>query len=133
MAEEEDDEWAQHVSDGAMMDEDEALEQLLHEGDEDALMISRVRGCSTRSVAGRHQFGECFSAYTEARRKLSEKVRFRGFFPVSKGKGKPGNKGGKGKGFRAFQRDRKPLNQRILRSQCRRCCNLDIGRMNAHN
>lgn len=121
MAEDEDDEWAQHVSDGAMMDEDEALEQLLHEGDEDALMISEFEAAAQEVLQEDTNLASAFSAYTEARRKLSEKVRFRGFFPVSKGKGKPGNKGGKGKGFRAFQRDRKPLSQRILRSQCRRC------------
>ena len=121
MAEEEDDDWAQHVSDGAMMDEDEALEQLLHEGDEDALMISEFEAAAQDVLQEDANLASAFSAYTEARRKLSEKVRFRGFFPVSKGKGKPGNKGGKGKGFRGFQRDRKPLSQRILRSQCRRC------------
>ena len=54
------------------------------------------------------------STYTEARRKLTEKVKNRGFWPIRKGKSK-GKMMAKGKGFR------KPLAQRIAESNCRRC------------
>ena len=121
MIDEEDDDWAQHVGDGAI-DEDEALEQLIQEGDEDAMMVSEFETAAQEVLQDDPNLSSAFSAYTEARRKLSEKVRFRGFFPISKGKGKPGGKGGKGKGSKySFSRERRPLNQRILRSQCRRC------------
>ena len=106
----------------AVPDEEEMIEQLLQEGDEDALMVSEFENTANEVLQEDPQLSSVFSAYTEARRKLSEKFRFRGFFPVSKGKGKPGGKGSwKGKNNRFQGRDRKPLNQRILRSQCHRC------------
>ncbi len=120
MIDEEDDDWAQHVGDGAI-DEDEAIEQMIQEGDEDAMMVSEFETAAQEVLQDDPNLSSAYSAYTEARRKLSEKVRFRGFFPVSKGKGKPGGKGGKGKGSKNSFFQRKPLNQRILRSQCRRC------------
>lgn len=77
----------------ALPDEDEMIEQLIQEGDEDALMVSEFESTANEILQEDPQPSSVFSAYTEARRKLSEKFRFRGFFPVSKGKGKPGGKG----------------------------------------
>ena len=118
----EDDEDPNCLISEAVPDEDEMLEQLFQEGDEDAMMITEFENTANEILQDDPQLSSVFSAYTEARRKLSEKFRFRGFFPVSKGKGKPGGKGSwKGKNSRFQGRDRKPLSQRILRSQCRRC------------
>lgn len=100
------------------------IDQLLQEGDEDAIMVAEFENTANEVLQEDAGLSSVFSAYTEARRKLSEKFRFRGFFPVTKGKGKPGGKGswkGKSNRFQGRDRDRKPLNQRILRSQCRRC------------
>ena len=123
MAEEEDEDPNCLVSE-AMPDEEDLLDQLLQEGDEDAIMVAEFENTANEVLQEDAGLSSVFSAYTEARRKLSEKFRFRGFFPVTKGKGKPGGKGswkGKNNRFQGRDRDRKPLNQRILRSQCRRC------------
>lgn len=73
-----------------LADEDEMIERLIEEGDEDALMVSEFESTANEIL---QEDPHLFSAYTEARRKLSEKFRFRGFFPMSKGKGKPGGEG----------------------------------------
>ena len=56
------------------------------------------------------------SSYVEARRKLTEKAKYRGFWPV---RSKGGGKKGKSKGFNS--RGRKPLAVRIAESECRLC------------
>ena len=43
------------------------------------------------------------------------------FSRLGKGKGKSSGESGKGRSGKGMSRDRKPLSQRILRSQCRRC------------
>ena len=58
----------------------------------------------------------CLNTYLEARKRLAEKGRNRGFWPVRSGKGK-----GRGRSKGAFGRPRKSLQQRILESDCRRC------------
>ena len=121
MMEDEEHEENFHASAEQYPDEDEALDQLVAEGDEDALLISEFESAAQEVLQEDAGLSSAFSAYTEARRKLSEKVRFRGFFPIGKGKGKSNSKSGKGRFGKGMNRDRKPLPQRILRSQCRRC------------
>ena len=58
-----------------------------------------------------------FTTYVEARRKLGEKFRARGFFPISKDKSKGFGKG-KSK-FKASWSSRRSLQQRIMNSNCR--------------
>ena len=101
--------------------EDEFLEALTYEGDDDALLITEFEQAAQDLVQEDPGLANAFTAYTEARRRLSEKFRHRGFFPVGKGKSKFSGKGFKGKGGKSSFRDRKPLAQRILRSQCRKC------------
>lgn len=70
-------------------------------------------------LQGDEDLAAAYNAYTDARRRLNEKFRHRGFWPVSqaqKGKGK-GFKGPKGK----FGKARKTLQQRIMESRCRIC------------
>ena len=65
------------------------------------------------------ELASCYSAYQDARKRLQERFRHRGFWPTSKG-GK--GKGSKGKG-KSFQRQGKgqSLQNRILNSTCRLC------------
>ena len=98
--------------------EEEVMEALLAEGDEDASFVADFENAATDLLQSDTDLSSAFSAYTEARRKLSEKVRFRGFWPLQKGRGK-GNKG-KGKTKNPWS-GRKSLQQRILDSNCRLC------------
>ncbi len=69
------------------------------------------------------ELASALTAYTEARRRLSEKFRSRGFWPPShtgKGKSKGGYRGQKGK-FGKSGSQRKSLQQRIMESRCRIC------------
>ena len=67
------------------------------------------------------ELAAAYTAYTEARRRLNEKVRHRGFWPVSqKGKSR-GSKGVKGKLSKGHGSSRKSLQARILESRCRLC------------
>ena len=76
----------------------------------------------------------CFMAYQEARSRLKEKARSRGFWPLSGQKGREKGRGnrtkGKGHGFQegstgslgnAQVGRRKTLANRIANSTCRRC------------
>ena len=97
--------------------EDAGLETLLSEGDEDALIISQFEEALVDSLQNDPEVATCLNSYVEARKRVTEKVKARGFF---------GNKGSKGKSKGKFKggfknRFRKPLAQRILESTCRLC------------
>ena len=99
--------------------EEAILEQLHQEGDEDALVVSQFEDQILEVLQEDPSMASCFNTYIEARRKLSEKARFRGFWQPSSGKGGKGktkNKS-KGKGFN----NKRSLEQRIANSQCKRC------------
>lgn len=93
---------------------EQLVEQWANEGDEDALTMIQFEEGLIESVQNDPEMTAYLSTYTEARRKLTEKVKNRGFWPIRKGKSK-GKMMAKGKGFR------KPLAQRIAESNCRRC------------
>eukprot|EP00435_Cladocopium_sp_Y103_P014769 s1455_g3.t1 len=101
--------------------EEDMVEALAHEGDEDALFISDYESAMLDALQDDSELATAYSAYTDARKRLSERFRNRGFWPSSfaaKGKGK-GNKGkfkGSSKGFQ-----RKSLQQRMLETSCRLC------------
>ena len=74
------------------------------------------------------ELSSAFSAYTEARRRLSEKFKNRGFWATSSrsvsqtSKGTSGPSKGFGKGKNAWsQKPRRSLQDRILNSYCRNC------------
>ena len=99
--------------------EEAILEQLHQEGDEDALVVSQFEDQILEVLQEDPSMASCLNTYIEARRKLSEKARFRGFWQPSSGKGGKGktkNKS-KGKGFN----NKRSLEQRIANSQCKRC------------
>ena len=107
-------------------DEDELFETLLAEGDEDAIYIADYESAIMELVQNDPDIGSAYSVYTEARRRLTDKFKARGFFPTSgnqkgsqswsKGKGYGGGKNkGKGKG------SRRSLQTRIMETYCKNC------------
>ena len=107
--------------DGSRFGEDwyeDEIDPSLHD-DEDAALIVQFENAVVDSVQEDRELSAFFSSYQEARKRLVEKTRSRGFWSSGKGKGSFGKKGfgkQKGKGFRY-----KSLAQRIAESACRRC------------
>jgi hypothetical protein len=97
--------------------EDEVIEALLAEGDDDAIFVADFEAAASEVLQTDDDLSTAYSTYVEARRKLNEKVRARGFWPLGKGKSKM-NKG-RGKGRPPW--NKKTLQQRILESNCRLC------------
>ena len=105
-----------------MDDEESWMEVLVQEGDDDATLIQDFEAAAMEVVQSDEELAAAFTAYTEARRRLNEKVRSRGFWPTGqKGKGKGSYKGVKGKFSKSHPSSRKSLQQRILESRCRLC------------
>ena len=81
--------------------EAEFLEVLIQEGDQDALLIADFEAAAQETVQEDSELATAFSAYQQARHRLGEKFRNRGFFPArpytGKGKGYGGKPSGKGK------------------------------------
>lgn len=114
--------------------EEDWMEHLLAEGDDDASLIADFEDALADSVQDDQTLATAYSAYQDARRRLSEKARYRGFWPTSKGSNQHSSKG-KGSGYPkgtskgktggqnpAFgQRSRKSLQERIMNSNCRIC------------
>ena len=103
--------------------EEDMIDILAMEGDEDAVLVADFETAATDLVQGDEDLAQAYNAYTESRRRLSEKVKFRGFLPIhqgSKGKGRGGGRGVKGK-FNYKGSSRKTLQQRIMESKCRSC------------
>eukprot|EP00435_Cladocopium_sp_Y103_P011722 s5018_g3.t1 len=95
---------------------DSIVEQFLAEGDEDALVVQQFEDALIDTMQNDTEMNAFMGTYVEARRKLLEKSKSRGFWPIrSKGAGKKG----KSKDF-SF-RSRKPLAMRIAESNCRHC------------
>jgi len=65
----------------------------MQEGDSDAAFITDFENGASDWIQADEELAAAFNTYSEARRRLSEKVRFRGFWPVSV------SGGGKAKGF----------------------------------
>eukprot|EP00435_Cladocopium_sp_Y103_P020778 s1772_g5.t1 len=98
-------------------DEDTFLAMMLEEGDESAMTIQDFEENIVQVCQDSPELSMAFTAYQDARFKLREKARIRGFWPLrssSKGKGK--NKKGKG-----FGKARQSLAERISNSNCRLC------------
>ena len=118
------DEWEDSESTYNVEDwnEDEMVENLANEGDEDAVLVCEYENAMQDAVQEDESLAATFNAYTDARKRLSERFRNRGFWPTSSSKGKgKGHKGrGKSSGKGNFG-NRKSLQQRILESNCRHC------------
>jgi hypothetical protein len=103
-------------------DDDTWVDVLVQEGDEDASLVQDFEAAAMEVVQTDEELAAAFPAYTDARRRLNEKVRSRGFWPIGqKGKSKGFQKGVKGKFSKSHPSSRKSLQQRILESRCRLC------------
>lgn len=97
------------------LDED-LLETLAAQEDEDASLILQFEEAVVDNLQQDPELSAYFSTYQEARRRLSEKVKTRGFWPIRKGE--KGKSFGKGKSKGKFPRS---LSSRIASSFCRNC------------
>lgn len=92
--------------------DDYGFDVLLEENDPDAIVCMQFEDSVIEALQADTELSACLNTYVEARKRLTERVKHRGFWGPSKGqsffKGR-----GKGKG-KSFGRGRKPLAQRIL-------------------
>lgn len=104
---------------------------LVGEGDDDATLAADFEQAAAEVLQDNPELASAYSAYQDARKRLSEKFRNRGFWPTTrssssqKGKGygmgakvKFGGKGERGGGF---DRTRRSLQERILATNCKAC------------
>ena len=96
-------------------DDPSIMDQLANDGDPDAILVSEYEQAMTEAVQEDNDLASCYNAYVEARHRLTERFKSRGFWPI-KGKGKSFKGSGKGK-----KGAKKSLEQRILSSSCRLC------------
>lgn len=104
-----------YAAEADSLDDSSWLEHLTQEGDPDAILVSEYETALSETVQEDNELASCYNAYVEARHRLTERFKSRGFWPI-KGKGKSGKGFGKGK-----KGSKKSLEQRILSSTCRLC------------
>ena len=98
--------------------DDSTLEQMAADEDDDAALVLQFEDAVSELAQNDAELSAFYSAYQDARRRLTDKVKFRGFWSVKRGEKGPGKKGkvkGKGKG------GRNNLASRIANSFCRIC------------
>ena len=108
------------------IDEEQIFQLLADQGDEDAVFISDFEDQIVDAIQDHPGLSQCFLSYQEARARVRERARARGFWPV---KGKTKGKGGKkGKpswtpanGSSWTPGRRRSLADRIANSTCRAC------------
>ena len=96
--------------------DDHTLETMAAEDDEDAALVMEFEDAIADTIQSNSDIAAFYTSYQEARKRLSDKVKFRGFWSVRKGFDKSGKKGkmkGRGKGGN--------LASRIANSYCRIC------------
>ena len=118
---EEPEDMASFVAQDMEVDEDILIQSLVDEGDEDAHFIQDFGEQILLTCQDSPELSSCFVTYQEARERLKEKARGRGFWPIrpgvnAKGKGKHGGKKSKGGGNLMMKR--RSLAERIANSTC---------------
>ena len=101
------------------IDEESVFASLMQQGDEDAIFVSEFEDQIIEAVQESEELSSCFTAYQEARSRLRERARHRGFWPATKGKGF--GKKGSSKGNQFAPPGRRTLAERIANSTCRLC------------
>ena len=98
--------------------EEDHLEVLAQEGDEDAILVMQYEEAASELLQNDTELCAYYSAYQDARRRINERQKSRGFWNPTgtKGKSKGGRWSPKGRG-----KGKKSLQQRILSSRCRIC------------
>ena len=112
---------AQATEDGEVSEE--MLFVLMQEGDEDAVFVSEYESAVTDVVQEDGDLAAAFNMYEDARRRLTEKARNRGFWPTTRSQSSfQSSFKGKGKGkSKALGNRRRSLQEKILNSHCRIC------------
>ena len=103
-------------------DDWDQIEQLAQQGDEDALTIQTFEQDLEDLFQSTPDLQSALVTYQEARQKLTERRKFRGFWPSSRfpgGKGK--GKGKKGSSKSSFQSGKSSLLERISKTHCKLC------------
>ena len=113
--------------DAGDIDEEQAFQILAEQGDEDAIFVSDFEDQIVEAIQEHQGLSQCFLSYQEARARVRERARSRGFWPVKgKSKGK-GTKKGKTpwtsspSGSTWSSGRRRSLADRIANSTCRAC------------
>ena len=89
------------------------------ESDPDAIICMQFEESLCEALQSDPDLAACYNTYLDARRRITDRNKSRGFWGSNKGSSNFKGKGKqKGKGPVRF---RKPLAQRILESECRRC------------
>ena len=101
------------------VNEDEMIEMLAQEGDEDAVFVSDYEAMMADTVQEDSDLATAYNAYADARRRLSERFRNRGFWPTNPSKRKGKSQKGNFKGN--FKGQKKTLQQRMMEMSCRPC------------
>ena len=118
---EEEHEEALIVHEHESFDEEGAIQWLAEQGDEEALLVQDFEDQLLEVCQENSDLAMCFSTYSEARARIRDKLKHRGFWPPrgAKGKAKGARKGGR---FDFMQKKkRETLADRIANSTCRRC------------
>eukprot|EP00435_Cladocopium_sp_Y103_P014959 s628_g3.t1 len=111
-----------------VMDEDSAFvgdswddgEVIYDDADPDAIICMQFEDSILEALQGDMELAACYNTYLDARKRLQDRNKSRGFWGNSKGYQSTSKGKGKSRGKNMF-RSRKPLAQRILESECRRC------------
>ena len=91
------------------------------ENDPDAVICFQFEESLVEALQTDGEIAACYNTYLDARKRLTDRNKNRGFWSSGSSKGSSSFKGrGKSKG-KFSGRMRKPLAQRILESECRRC------------
>ena len=109
------------------MTEEDMIAMMCEEQCEDGLLVTQFEEAIIDTLQGDAELAPAFNAYTEARKRLAERARNRGFWPVQsnsggkssgKHKSKSKNKNKGGVLSRNWSAGRKSLAQRIATSAC---------------
>ena len=87
---------AHHVQETETIDEEHAIVLLAEQGDEDAQLIKDFEDQLIEVCQDNQDLAMCYNSYAEARAKIRDRIRHRGFWPSNmKDRGKGGKKGTK--------------------------------------
>ena len=100
--------------------DEDILCYFLEQNDIDALYISEFEDSIVEAVQ-ESNLAPVYTSYQEARSRLRDKARSRGFFPVHTSKGKGKGKARKGKAVSSSEGRRRSLVERIANSSCKIC------------
>lgn len=89
------------------------------DNDPDAIVCMQFEEGLVEALQSDTELASCYNTYLDARKRLTDRNKNRGFWNASKGSQQFSKGKGKGKG-KWNGRFRKPLSQRILESECRR-------------